>query len=71
MWGAYSIPLHNHIHFHLDASSRGSRVGFRGRKSKAGNGRAAFTTVSVGNVAAAARGREGERVLVWCEGWGT
>ena len=60
------MHTHTPIHFHSDA--RESRVGFRGRKSKAGNGRAAFTTVSVGNVAAAAR--EGG-VLVWCEGWGT
>ena len=60
---AYSYPP---IHFHSDA--RESRVGFRGRKSKAGNGRTAFSTVSVGNVAAAARGRGG---LVQCEGWGT
>ena len=54
------MHTHTPIHFHSDA--RKSRVGFRGRKSKAGNGRAAFSTVSVGNVAAAARGREG----FWC-----
>ena len=54
------MHTHTPIHFHSDA--RESRVGFRGRKSKAGNGRAAFSTVSVGNVAAAARGRGG----FWC-----